>query len=298
MLHQENCKKNSLITDSTTGEIACSNCGTVILENSVDIGTENVGTTKEEYILNSRVGGKISLKMADMGLATIIESKNKDSTGKTLSAENKRVFYRLRIWDRNSRSASTEKSYHKAFTMLDGIRSKLGLPESVVEETAYLFRKIVSKKILSGRSTVVMLCATVYIACRITNTPRTIQDVANAGNVKRKNLQRIYRFLIKELNIYPDTYNPSEFITRLSNAINASEKTRRRGLRILGQAQRKGISTSKNPMSMAAAAIYLALIKNQEKIPQLKIASKSGISAVTIRDRAKEITKKLGENVL
>jgi len=46
-------------------------------------------------------------------------------------------------------------------------------------------------------------------------------------------------------------------------------------------------------MGMAAAAIYLSSLKNQEKISQIKISQVSGISAVTIRDRAKEIKKNL-----
>lgn len=44
-------------------------------------------------------------------------------------------------------------------------------------------------------------------------------------------------------------------------------------------------------MAIAAAAIYLASLKNQEKISQIMISRVSGISAVTIRERAKEIEK-------
>jgi transcription initiation factor TFIIB len=169
LVHQKNCKKNNLITDLSTGEIACSNCGAVSDEKSVDSGPENSILTKENYLTSSRVGQKMSLKMADMGLSTLIESKNKDATGKTLSNENRRMFYRLRIWDRNSRYANSSQSYQKAFILLDAIRTKLGLPESVVEHTAYLFRKISGKKLLSGRSTIGIICATTYIACRLTN---------------------------------------------------------------------------------------------------------------------------------
>ena len=233
LIHQKNCKKNKIITDLDTGEIACSNCGAVSEEKSIAFGPENIGLTSEEYITSTRVGTKISLKMADMGLSTIIESKDRDSTGKSLSKENRRMFYRLRMWDRNTRSANTITSYQKAFTLLDGIRTKLALPESVVEKTAYIFRKVYAKKILSGRSTVGILCAIVYLACRITNTPRTLQDVANAGNVKRKNLQRIYRFLVKEFNIYPEAYSPHEFVARISEKINSSEKTKRLAFKIV-----------------------------------------------------------------
>ena len=76
-----------------------------------------------------------------------------------------------------------------------------------------------------------------------------------------------------------------------------SEKTQRLTFRILDIAEKKGITTSKNPISMVAAAVYLALLKNNEKVSQMKISQISGISAVTIRDRAKEIKKLMGGEI-
>jgi transcription initiation factor TFIIB len=286
-----------MITDANTGEIACSNCGAVSLEQIIDAAAEFSGFSSEDYQNNSRVGMKTSLKMADRGLSTIMESQDKDSSGKRLSNENRRMFYRLRMWDRNSRSLISVKSFQKAFTLLDGISSKLALPESVVEETAYLFRKIAAKKILAGRSTSAVLCATTYMTCRLTDTPRTLQDIANAGNLKKKNLQRVYRFIMKELELYPETYNPMEFVTRVAKAVGLSEKTERLAFKILTICEKNNISTSKNPMAMAAAAINLASGINSEKVTQLKISEASGISAVTIRDRSKEIKEKIGGEI-
>lgn len=297
LLHQKNCKKDSMVTDFDTGEIACSNCGAVSLEEIVDTAAEFSAFTAQDYQNNSRVGMKTSLKMADRGLSTIMESQDKDSSGKKLSIENRRMFYRLRMWDRNSRSSTSVKSFQKAFTLLDGISSKLALPESVVEETAYLFRKIAAKKILAGRSTSAMLCATVYMTCRLTDTPRTLQDISNAGNIKKKILQRVYRFLRKELELYPETYNPMEFVTRVAKVVGLSEKAERLAFKILVIAEKQNISASKNPMSMAAAAINIASVMNNEKVTQMKISEASGISAVTIRSRSKEIEKNIGGEI-
>lgn len=297
LVHQKNCKKDSIVTDGDTGEIACSNCGVVSLEQIVDTAAEFSAFSFDSYQNNSRVGMKTSLKMADRGLFTVMQSQDKDSSGKRLSNENRRMFYRLRMWDRNSRSSISVKSFQKAFTLLDAISSKLALPESVVEETAYLFRKIAAKKIMAGRSTSVVLCATVYMTCRLTDTPRTLQDIANAGNLKKKHLQRIYRFLMKELQLYPETHNPMEFVTRVAKAVGLSEKTERTAFKILTISEKNQVSTSKNPMAMAAAAINLASMLNNERVTQSKISKASGISAVTIRNRTKEIKEKIGGEI-
>ena len=298
LIHQRNCKKNEMVTDVHTGEIACSSCGIVSLEPIVDLGTESSGLNASDYQNNSRVGAKRSLKMIDMGLSTLIEAKDKDVTGKSLSIENRRMFYRLRMWDRNSRSAITSKSIQKAFTLLDAISSKLGLPESVIEESAYLFRKIAGRKILAGRSTAAMLSATIYATCRITGTPRTLQDISDAANIKKKVLQRTYRFLAKEMDLNPEAYTPSEFVTRIAKGLTISGKTQRLTFKILDLCAKKQVSTSKNPMAMAAAAVHLALSINTERVSQLKISKISGISAVTIRERRKEIVNKVGDVII
>lgn len=61
--------------------------------------------------------------------------------------------------------------------------------------------------------------------------------------------------------------------------------------------EKSGTSTSKNPMAMAASSIHLTTLKNNEKVSQLKISETSGISAVTIRDRAKKTKERLGGEI-
>jgi transcription initiation factor TFIIB len=278
------------VTDAMTGEIACGNCGVVLLEKAVDLGRENIGQTMDEYNSNSRTGQKTSLKMADRGLSTMIQAQNRDSTGRTLSADNKRSFYRLRMWDRNSKAALGKQSFVKAFTFLDGMRSKLGLPEHVVEKSAYLFRKVEQRKLLRGRSSLSVMCAVVYMACRIADTPRTLSEIADAAGIKKKVIQRFYRFLFANLDdVNSISYSPSEFVSRISSEANLSEKTMRDARKILEFSDKRGITSGKHPMSMAAAAVYLALQDNHENVSQTRIAQISGISAVTIRNRVKEL---------
>ena len=285
----KNCVHYLKVTDVSTGEITCRKCGVVVSERAIDYGTESSSQSTEDYQSGARTGQKISLKMADMGLSTIINQKDRDSSGKIISGTNKRSFYRLRMWDRNSRSAITNQSYIKAFTFLDGMRSKLGLPEHVVEKSAYIFRKVEQNKMLHGRSSLSILCAVVYMACRVTDTPRTLNDIAKVSGIKKKVIQRAYRFLAQNLDMHSEAYNPNEFVSRISSEARVSEKTKRDARKILEIGNKKGITSGKNPMSMAAAAVYLAIKNNNDTISQTVISRVSGISAVTIRNRVKEL---------
>ena len=171
-----------------------------------------------------------------------------------------------------------------------GACALIGLPEHVVEKSAYLFRKVEQRQLLRGRSSLPVMCSVIYMACRITDTPRTLSDIADAAGIKKRVIQRFYRLLFANLDdVNSTSYNPSEFVSRISTEANLSEKTIRNARKILEFSDRKGITSGKNPMSMAAAAVYLALQDNHEKVSQTRIAQISGISAVTIRNRVKEL---------
>mgnify|MGYP001250403365 CR=1 FL=1 len=277
-----------LITDVSTGEILCSFCGEVIYENLSDMGRENL-QTGEDYLTKARTGRKFTLAFNDMGLSTVIEQTDRDATGKFLSGDMKRTFYRLRMWDKNSKALPGHRNMQKAFTLLEGLKAKLSLSDSTVEQAAYIYRKTLLKKIGKGRSIPLVLSASVYAACRFTNTPRTIQDISNATNLRRKTIHRIYRLLVKNLDLTLDAYNPINFITRIATKTDVSEKTRRDAIKLLIKAEEMMITSGRNPVAMAAVVIYLAAISNNESITQTRVSKASEISSVTIRNLCKKI---------
>jgi transcription initiation factor TFIIB len=138
-----------------------------------------------------------------------------------------------------------------------------------------------------------MILSALYVSCREANVPRTLQDVANAGNISFKDLSRHYRVFVKSLELQVDSFTPSEFVSKIGTAVGLSEKAKRDALNILYHAQKKGITDGKNPVALAATAVFLSGVSNEEKITQHKIASASGVSSVTIRNTARVLRKKL-----
>ena len=278
-----------LLTDSNTGEIMCSLCGQVLSDKISEISSDTTIHSNEDYLSKSRTGAKSTLAFDDMGLSTLIQKVDKDSTGKSLSVDNKRTFYRLRMWDRNSKAKSRNRNMQKAFMILEGLKAKLALSDVTVEQTAYIYRKVLTKKICRGRSIPIILSAVLYAACRFTNTPRTIQDISTAVNLKKSSVHKIYRLLVRELDLSVESYNPVSFISRIIAYIGASEKTKRDAIDILTRADAMMITAGKNPMAIAATVVYLSAIKNNENVTQTKIAKASNISSVTIRNLCRVI---------
>jgi transcription initiation factor TFIIB len=287
----DTCKTYPAITDSERGEIVCGGCGLILLQNMADASYENNGYSSENFMKLSRTGPATSLTMNDRGLSTVIGT-NKDSTGKALSSKTKYEFNRLRTWDQRSKSRKTA-SLSKAFTLLHGMKTKLGISNNVVENAAYIYRKVVSAKLTRGRTMASLIAASLYAACRENNIPRTLDDIANAGNIERRILSRDLRTIIKKLELNLNQYDTSSFISKISNNMNLREKTKRDAFKILDLCEKEQITAGKHPVAQAAASLYISCIMNGEKISQKKFAVESGVSDVTIRNRANLIKKTL-----
>ena len=285
------CKTYPSITDSERGEIVCGGCGLILLQNIADTSYESNGYTQEDFMKLSRTGPATSLTMHDKGLSTVI-GNNKDSSGNPLSNKTKYEFNRLRTWDQRSKSRKTA-TLSKAFTLLHGMKTKLGIPDSVIENAAYIYRKIVSAKLTRGRTMASLISASLYAACRENNIPRTLDDIAVAGNVERRILSRDLRTIIKKLGLNLNQYDTASFISKISNNMELKEKTKRDAFDILKQCKKEQITAGKHPVAQAAASLYISCIINGEKISQKKISTESGISDVTIRNRVVLIKKKL-----
>ena len=288
------CTRGPLVTDNDTGEILCSRCGQVLIEKIDSVGPESHSFDLEQFTDKSRTGSKSSLAIHDMGLATSIGSQDKDASGNSLSGYMKNTFNRLRIWDSRSKSKGNDSNLRQAFVLLDTMKSQLSLPDNVVEETAYIYRKAAALKLTRGRGISSILYAALYIACRMTVTPRTLRDIAKAGNIRKGDLATAYRIMVKSLDLKLEPYDPVEFVTKVCSMIDVSESTRRNALNLLLKAEDAGFSIGKNPMSLVAAAVYLATCITNEKKTQVEIAKVCGVSNVSVRNITKLFKAKLG----
>ncbi len=283
------CKTYPAITDSERGEIVCGGCGLILVQNLADASYENNGYTQEDFMKQSRTGPATSLTMFDKGLSTVI-GNNKDSSGNALPSKTKYEFNRLRTWDQRSKSRKTA-TLSKAFTLLHSMKTKLGVPDNVVENAAYIYRKIVSAKLTRGRTMTSLISASLYAACREHNIPRTLDDIAKAGNVERRILSRDLRTIIKKLGLNLNQYDTASFISKISNNMNLKEKTKRGAFEILKRCEEEEITAGKHPVAQAAASLYISCILNGERVSQKKFSIEAGVSDVTIRNRTVLIKK-------
>jgi transcription initiation factor TFIIB len=298
----------NIINDPESGEIICGICGLVLsIEKSQEIRPEWRNFNTEQSNNRIRTGMPTSLARHDMGLSTIIGRTDRDYTGNAIDTSIKSTIDRLRILDyRTQLHSSTDRSLKKAFSELDYLRDKLALPDSVVEKTAYIYRKAQQRGMIRGRTVSAMLAAATYIACREIGVGKTLKDIAEGSNVKPKTLSQCYRTLLTELDIKTPMLDLMRCVAKVASRMQLNEMTSRQAMGIMHNAMKSEASTGKNPMGLAAAVLYISYhnnnIKNSaqrksndsdDKRTQTSFAQASGITDVTLRNTVKSLKNQL-----
>lgn len=280
------CGKDTVVTDVESQEVFCSKCGVVLDEKVNDSRPDrmfaNSATNK------SHTGDKTTLTRHDRGLSTMINPFDKDSSGNPLSASMKSSLKRLRKWDSRSRMKNNdERNLQQALSELLKLKEKLSLPDAIVEKASYIYRKALEQKLVRGRSIAALIAAALYAACRESETPRTLQEIASTMGIKRKELTASYRLIFKELELKIPVVDSVSCIAKIASNADLSEKTKRHAMKILKKAEKQNALAGKHPMGLAASALYLASIDLKENLTQKDIADAAGVTEVTIRNRCK-----------
>ena len=277
-----------MITDPETGELISPDSGQVVADGALSLEPEWRAFTSEEASERARTGIPSSLARHDMGLSTVMGRIDRDAGGNAIDSDMRFRMQRLKMWDnRSQRHSPTERNFQHSFSMLAKIKDKMGLPDIVMEKAAYVYRKAQERGLIRGRTIGSVLAASIYIASRQMGVLRTLDDVSENSDVKPKDIGRSYRLLVSRLDLQVPMIDSNKYVVKVANGINISEKTKRKALEILKKAEEGKISAGKDPMGLAAAALYVACVMNGENKTQKDVAEAAGVTEVTIRNRYK-----------
>src|SRR5919202_1753134 len=291
----EHCNSETVILDMNSSEYVCSSCGCVANNELFTSDNTSRYSTQSEYSDRSRTGMPESLAIHHKGLSTLIGMGDTEARGKALEPAQRMKMQRLRTWNNRSQlNDSISRNLEKALKFLNNFGDKLYLSQAVLESAAYIYRKAAIKRLAKGRSTLGLVGAALYAACRETATPKTISDVAAVCNLSSKDVMSHYKLISRELALQMPVLHGPDYVTLIANRLNLSEKTKREALKIYLQVQQSRISIGKNPRALAGAVIYLASQNCNEFLRQVEICQVADISTVSLRKRCKEIKATLG----
>ena len=296
------------ISDPESGEIICEICGIVLSEekklplhtrvyeemNANSHFNTTTNTNLQNHDNNSSSNSNNIL--LNIESSTIIGRSNVDAIGKKISNDMQTKVDRLRVWEQRTRYTNPkDRNLKHAFNKLNNIKDKMVLSTAIVEKSFYLFKKASSRGLVRGRSMEGVLSASIYLACKELETPKTLKEISLTTNVKIKSISKYSKVLIIELGLKPiPVIDPIKCIVKIANNLDLDEKSKHKAIKIMKEIMKEEIHVGKNPLSMAASTIY-AVCKTVEgeDITQSEIANSVGISALVIRDRYNDIIDKI-----
>ena len=288
------CGSTNIVHDPDSGELICGDCGLVMKDTMVNEGPEWRAFTPTEKNSRSRVGVPLSFAVHDKGLTTMIGRVGRDAFGRKLPMDTKLQMLRLRKWQIRSRvHSSVDRNLAQAMAELDRLSDKLHIPPSIKENAAVIYRKALDRGLVRGRSISAITAASLYAACRMTQTPRTLREISDQSPIDKKDIARCYRLMLRELNIQMPKPEAQLRVPKIAAKVGVGEKTQQTAVDLLRRATELKTTAGKDPMGLAAAALYIACVMCDEKRTQKMIADAAGVTEVTIRNRYKGLKEAL-----
>ena len=288
--------ESKMITDVESGEIICNRCGIVAVQDIEDV--KKIWYKAEDNISDTRNGSPTSLTLYDQGLATTIGNTNRDASGNVINSMMMTRLNKMRFHDKRSQINKSARNLGRAFRQLDSLKDKLSLTNAVIEKTAYIYRKVQEAGLVRGRKINTVLAASLYIACREFEIPRTLREISEVNNEKYHETSRVYRDVVLHLGKQVPQIDLYRYIEKVGKKAKLEEKNIRQAFRLMKKVQDAGLSAGKEPMGIVGAVIYLSLPKSDENIrqrvvTQAIIADAAGVTEVTVRNRYKNIISQL-----
>jgi len=278
------CASRELNLDDKRGEYVCDDCGLVIESDIIDTGPEwrNFQETNDA----SRVGMPENPMFHDKGKGTTFEWKE------GTSGKSRGQFYRMNRYQNQARvRTSVDRNLVGALQTLKKVASTLGIGNQTMARAAEIYRKAVEARLIQGRSNDSMIAAAIYTATRIAGTPRTLAEISQHSRVGQKEIGRCYRFMVKELKIRVPPPHPRDYVEKICSELELPAMSSGKAVELLGLLDEVEFSNGRNPIAVAAGAIYVASIMTGHKRIQREIAEVANVTEVTIRSGYREIVK-------
>lgn len=277
--------------DIRSGNTVCLNCGLVIDVHLVE--NERRAYNNEEIEKRKQT----EPKWRDFGSRTILPKSKLDFQGHYLISEKKTLFHRLSKIQ-NSLISGIERNFWEAKPKMKQFVSKLNIPEYIHETAWKIYAFAVKKKLTRGRSIEGFIAASLYVAIRVHEFPKILEEISDAVVIPRKivihSLSLLLREVLPELNLSYKPIGVKQLIFKFGNELGLSVEIQKNALKLLSNSSKMGLSLNgKDPKGLAASAIYLAAKKTKDKKTQTEIAELAKLTEVTLRTRIKEIKSKL-----
>jgi len=286
----------ALIEDYRAGDQICSACGLVVGDRVIDVGSEwRTFSSESGGEDKSRVGATENALLGS-DLSTMIGPSpgGRGAGGSYSNMSSDAAIYTNR--SRPQTTSTSDRALMDAFRTMSNMSDRINLPRTITDRANVLFKVVYEGRNLKGRSNSAIAAACLYIACRQDGVPRTFKEIVAVSAVSKKEIGRVFKLILKAHDTNVELITTGDFMSRFCGTLSLARPIQKAATCIAQKAVDMDIVPGRSPISVTAAAIYMASQASRDKRTQKEIADIAGVADVTIRQsyklmlpRAKEL---------
>ncbi|WP_082230515.1 transcription initiation factor IIB [Haloprofundus marisrubri] len=207
--------------------------------------------------------------------------------GSTFDGTRSRRYRRLK--KQNMRAAYQGNTDRVAKSEIRRMGSSLDVPKTDQKRVAFLFEKISNKGLLKGRAIESVVSACFVIVSREQRSALAFAWVAEVSHSEKREIIKIYRRLVYELEIGVQPPKARQYISRIATRVGVDTTIRRKAEQLLSAAENAGIGNGQSPPGLAAGALYIALREANSAVTQAEISKAAAISVPTLSKQYQRI---------
>merc|ERR1712109_217048 len=125
--------------------------------------------------------------------------------------------------------------------------------------------------------------------------PRTFKEIVAISSVNKKEIGRCFKLILKAHQTEVEVIQTGDFMHRFCSTLGLSKSTQKAATYVAKQAERLDIVPGRSPISIAAAAIYMASYASNDKRSRSEIGEVAGVAAITIKQAYKLMLPRAAE---
>ena len=172
-----------------------------------------------------------------------------------------------------------KKTFYKGVRITNKLSDDLGLPKQAKQGAKEIFRRYSNSGDMQGRKTEDSAVASVYLAARQANFPRSLDVISKKSDISKVRISRAAKSINKsqKLSIKPPA--APELIGTASSKLKLKPKQISKSVELANTYYKKGSAGGSAPSSVAAVAVYNASDRTQKQVSKA-----FGISETTLRN--------------
>jgi transcription initiation factor TFIIB len=155
---------------------------------------------------------------------------------------------------------ASDRGFLRNSKELGDLAARLDISDQCVKKAKELFKLACDAGSLKGQKHEAVAAACLFLACRLKQVGRSLNEIVQASGVPKKKINKSYKAITQMLNIRLEAATATNFTGRYTNGLGLDRKVAMLAEHVAKASKEMLIVEGRVPTSTVAAAIYMAVL--------------------------------------